>query len=378
MKKTLKTIWRVFLIALLVGGIGWSAYFLYNKDKEVPVLFGTKQPFITSIIKKTVATGSIVPRKEVEIKPQVSGILEKLYIKPGQNVKAGDVIAKIRIIPNITALNEAENRVSRAEIAIENAQRDFDRNKKLLDEGVVATASLQPFEIALRQAKQELTTANENMEIIRKGASTRFSNVANTMVRANASGTVLSVPVEEGYSVIEANNFNPGTTICSIADMSDIIFKGKIDESEVGKIHTGMELTLSVGAVSETSYKAVLEYIAPKGETENGAIQFEIHAALKLQKGQSLRAGYSANADIVLDRRENVLAIPESWLIFKGDSAFVEVETGNQQFKQVPVKLGVSDGINIEVLGGVTKETPIKDPADKLEGEQSKRPKRNT
>lgn len=362
MNKTLKKIVRTVVVLALVGLFGGSLFMLWNKDRKDPVVFSAKTPFVTTIVKKTVATGAIEPRKEIEIKPQVSGIIEKLYVEPGKHVKAGDLIAQIRIIPNIASLNEAENRVSRAEISLDNARQEFDRNKKLLDEGVIASASLLPLETTLRQAQQEVAAAKDNLEIIRKGASARFGNVANTSVRASVSGTVLEVPVKEGFSVIESNNFNPGTTICTVADMDNLIFNGKIDESEVGRIHTGMELMLSIGALSDQQYRATLEYIAPKGLAENGAIQFEIHAALKLQQGQTLRAGYSANADIVLDRREQVLALPESWLTFSGDSAFVEVETAPQQYRKQHVKLGLSDGINVEVLGGVTANDRIKDP----------------
>jgi len=246
----MKIFLRIFFLLLLLGAFGWTLYFLYSKNEEKPTRFVTEEPFKATIVKKTVATGKVVPRKEIEIKPQVSGIIDKLYVEPGDQVKTGDLIARIRIIPNMLNLNNAENRVRLAELNLKNAKREYDRNKGLYDEGVIAIASFQAVEISYENAKQELTAANDNLEIIRKWATARSGKSANnTLVRSTAAGMVLDVPIEQGNSVIEANTFNEGTTIATVADMDDMIFEGKVDESEVGKIKTGMTLVMTIGAI---------------------------------------------------------------------------------------------------------------------------------
>ncbi|MEO0470033.1 MAG: efflux RND transporter periplasmic adaptor subunit [Bacteroidota bacterium] len=352
----------IVILSILILGVLGGGYFLYNKDQEKPILYETEQAFKTDIVEKTVATGSVVPRKEVEIKPQVSGLVSKLYVEAGDVVKVGDLIANIRIIPNMVSLNNAENRLNRAKIAMENSQRDFDRNKKLLDDGVIAEATFQEVELSFRNAKEELNAAQDNLQLIKKGSTKRSGRTANTNVRATISGMVLDVPIEEGNSVIEANTFNDGTTIAIVANMDEMIFEGKVDEAEVGKIKEGMDLLLTIGAIEDETFDAKLEHIAPKGVEENGAIQFEIRAALKLREDQFIRAGYSANADIVLDRRDSVLAVREALLLFEGEKTFVEIESSPQTFEKMEVTTGLSDGINIEVLSGIDDNSKIKNP----------------
>ncbi|MEO1448567.1 MAG: efflux RND transporter periplasmic adaptor subunit, partial [Bacteroidota bacterium] len=260
-------------------------------------------------------------------------LIEKLYVEAGDPVKKGDLIASIRIIPDMVTLNNAENRVRRAKIALEQAKREYDRSKALKEDGVVAEANYQEVETNYLNSQEELNAAEDNLQLIRKGSTKRSGKTANTNVRATISGMVLDVPVEEGNSVIEANTFNDGTTIAIVANMDEMIFEGKVDESEVGKIKTGMALLLTIGAIESETYTAMLEHISPKGIEENGAIQFEIRAAVNLKEGQFIRAGYSANADIVLERRDQVLTIPESLLQFgKNDTPYVEVETSSQIF----------------------------------------------
>ena len=347
------------ILGLIVLG---GAYFLVSKDQEKPVIYKTEQPFFTDIVKKTVATGSVVPRKEVEIKPQVSGLINKIFVEAGDRVKVGDLIATVRIIPNMVNLNNAENRVNRAKIALKNAKRDYERNQQLLEEGVIAQATFQEVELRYLNAQEEISAAEDNLQLIRKGSTKRSGKTANTNIRATISGMVLDVPVEEGNSVIEANTFNDGTTIAIIANMEEMIFEGKVDEAEVGKIKEGMELRLTIGAIEDVEFPAILEHISPKGVEENGAIQFEVRAAIKLLEDQFIRAGYSANADIVLDQKDSVLSIKESVLQFKDDQVYVEVETQNQEFDTVYLKTGISDGINIEVLSGITDGVNIKNP----------------
>ncbi|MCK5921427.1 MAG: efflux RND transporter periplasmic adaptor subunit, partial [Methylococcales bacterium] len=325
------------------------------------------EPFTASIVQKTVATGKVIPRKEIEIKPRVSGIIRKLFVEPGDQIKKGDLLAQIQIIPNMASLNASENRAKLGVLNVKNAQRDFDRNKQLLADGVIAKTVFQQFEIALENAKLELIAAKENTEIIKKGATSRSGKTSNTNVRATASGMVLDVPVEEGNSVIEANTFNKGTSIAVVANMDDMIFEGKVDESEVGKIKEGMNLLISIGALESESFNAELEHISPKGVEENGSVQFQIRAELKLKEGLKVRANYSANADIVLAERKDVLCINESLLQFEDEEVFVEVETSDQVFEKRKIKTGLSDGIKIELLEGLTKSDKIKNPNKKLE-----------
>lgn len=345
----------------VLGLLAWTMYYLYEKSQEKPVTYSTEKPEKTDIIQKTVATGSVLPRKEIDIKPVVSGIIDKLFVEPGEIVSEGDVLARIKVIPDMVTLNNAENRLERAEIALENARIDFDRNKKLFDDGVISYADFQPFSLAKKNAETEIQAARDNLQIIREGVSSKSSQTANTLVRSTISGMVLDVPVEIGNSVIEVNNFNEGSTIATVADMSDLIFEGKVDESEVGKIKEGMDLILTIGAIEEEEFDATLEYIAPKGVEENGAIQFEIKAAVDLKENQFIRAGYSANANVVLARREDVLAIDEGLVQYENDTTtYVEIAVGDGKFERRDVKLGLSDGIKVEVLSGIQEGDEIK------------------
>ncbi len=359
----MKTFFKILIIFIILGIFGYTLYYLWDKSKEEPVVYKTETPFVTNIIKKTVATGSVVPRKEIDIKPVVSGIISDIYVQEGQMVKKGDLIAKIRIIPNMINLNNAVSRVDQAKINLKEARRNYDRQHELLVKGVIAQSDFDAVETKYSIAQEELQTAQENLQLIKEGQIKKKGAPTNTLVRSTISGMVLAIPVEIGNQVIEANNFNAGTTIATVADMNDMIFKGKIDETEVGKIKVGMPLILTIGAIDNTRFDAVLTKIAPKGVEENGAVQFEIQADVKLKKDDFIRSGYSANADIVLQRADSVLAVPEGLLLFEGDSTtYVEVETAPQVFKKQVIKTGLSDDINIQVLSGLKKDTKIKVP----------------
>lgn len=350
---------RILFIVLGLGLFLWTLWFLYQKSVEKPLEFNVEKPRKHELVRKTVANGSIVPRKEVLIKPVVSGIILELYVEAGQQVKKGDQLAKIQIVPDMLSLSQAEQRVRSADINLQNAQMTFDRNKPLADRGVISASEMQGYDIGLRNAKQEVDAAKEALQVVRDGISR--TSAGNTIVRSTITGMVLDVPVKEGNSVTERNNFNEGTTIATIADMNDLIFQGKVDESEVGKVKLGMPVVLTVGAVAGAKWDAQLEYIAPKGVEDQGAIQFEIRAAVKLNEGQTLRSGYSANADIVLERKADAMVIPEGIVTFntKGDSAFVDVKEG-EGWKKTYIKTGLSDGLDIEVLEGITMDTEIK------------------
>lgn len=359
----IKRIIKIILVTLLLALFAWTIYFLYDKSQEEPMAFETKTPFDTTIVKKTVATGSIIPRKEVNMKSRVSGIIEKFYVVAGQEIKAGDIIARIKIIPNMASLAAAETRVTQAKISFENAKLEYERNKNLLEQGVIAKAEYLPYELRYKSAELEVGAAEDNLQIMKDGVSKSMETASNTIVKSTISGMVLDVPIKEGSSVIESNTFNEGTTIAVVANMGEMIFEGKVDESEVGKIQVGMPLVLTVGAIDNETFDASLEYIAPKGVAENGAIQFLIRAAIGKIKGNTfLRAAYSASADIILAKKEKALVIPESVLQFEKDKPFVERETAPGQFEKVKIRTGISDGINIEVTEGLKKGDKLKLP----------------
>ncbi len=356
----MKLFLKILSLIIILIVFGGTLLFLYNKSREKPVIFETRSPFITNVIKKTVATGSIVPRKEIEIKPQISGIIEEIYVEPGDKVKKDDLIARIRVIPNMISLNNAEARLKLAQINLDDAKRELERQYKLFKKEIISTSKYQEYEMAYNSAKEEMAAADNNLQLIKAGVTKNPGEETNTLIRSTIDGMILDIPVKEGKSVIETNNFNAGTTIAVIADMMEMIFQGKVDESEVGKIKTGMDLILSVGAVEKEKFDAILEYISPKGVAEEGAIQFEIRAKMKLKKSHFIRAGYSANADIVLEKKDSVLAINESLLQFEEDRVFVEVENEPRQFVKRYIEVGLSDGINIEIVEGLSKKDKVK------------------
>lgn len=323
--------------------------------------YETETPFKTNIVKKTVATGKVTPLEEIEIKPQISGIIDKILVEEGEKVKKGDLLAKIRVVPNEQSLSSAQGRINSIKIQLGNAKIEYDRNKALYEKGVIARSEFENVELQYNQAKQDLQNAQNDYQIIRKGFA-GSGGAANTNVRATASGTVLEVPVKEGNQVIESNNFNDGTTIASIADMSQMIFEGKVDEAEVDKIKEDIDLDITLGAVEDKKFPAKLTFIAPKGTEESGAVQFTIKADVSLDENYFLRAGYSANAEIVLERKDSVMAIKEALLQYdkKTEEPYVEVKTGEDSYERRNVELGISDGINVEIVDGLTMDDKIK------------------
>ena len=354
---------RLGLLFAFFGVVIVGFVYLYNKSKAKDVIYEIKNPTIDNIVQKTVATGVVTPRKEIAIKPQVSGIIEELYVEPGQIVKKGNLLAKVKIIPDMVALNAAESRLNKAKLRLEDAKLVYDRQKKVYEQGVIAEAEFQTYRIDYNSAIEEVDAAENNLALIKEGITKKSGEITNTLIRSTIDGMVLDVPVEVGTSVIQTNTFNEGTTIASVADMGEMIFEGKIDETEVGKIKEGMDLELTIGAIENETFKAKLEYIAPKGIEENGAVQFEIKAKVALEQAHFIRAGYSANASIVLDRRDSVIVISESLVKFEEenkDSVYVEIETSPQTFEKKYIETGLSDGINIEVVSGLTLEDNLK------------------
>ena len=351
----------VILVLIAISFVG-ALYYLYQKNQEDPIVYETEEPSVQTIIKNTVATGKIVPKEEVLIKPNISGIIDEIYIVAGDKIKANDLIAKIRVIPNVSSLQSAKDAVATARINMENEQKVYDRQKSLFDKGVISANDFDNAEASFKRAEQNYRSAQQNNEIVRTGTTSGIGSSSNTLIRSTVEGMVLDVPVKTGNQVIESNNFNDGTTIATLADVNEMIFEGKVDESEVGKIKENLPLEVTVGAIENKTFDAVLDYIAPKGVEENGAIQFEIKGTLNKADTTFIRAGLSANASIILAKAEEVLAIKEALVQFDPETQkpFVEIMTGDQEFERRDIELGVSDGINVEVKKGVEKGDKIK------------------
>ncbi len=358
MKKSV-TIFVLFFILITFSG---AMYYLYQKNAEDPVVYKTEKASIQNIVKKTVATGSIIPLEEVLIKPNISGVIEEIYVEGGDILEANDLIAKIKVIPNSSALNNSKNAIVTAKITLDNERRNYDRQKELFAKGVISRQELEKIEVAFVQAEQSYRAAYQNYDIIKTGSTSDLGNSANTLIRSTVSGMVLEMPVEVGNQVIESNNFNEGTTIAVLADVNKMIFEGKVDESEIGKIKEGLPLEITIGAIEKESFNAILDYIAPKGKLENGAVQFEIKGTLNKQDTTFIRAGLSANASIILARADSVLAIKEALVQFDSDTKkpYVELKLGDKQFERKDIETGISNGIYVEVKKGLTLDDEIK------------------
>lgn len=371
MKKYLK-----LFLAALVGLVFIGTFvFLYQKSQPEPTLYNEFTPKMADISKTTVITGKIEPRNEVNVKPQISGIITDIYKEAGEYINAGEVIAKVKVIPDMSQLSSAEARVRLATVNLKQAQTDYDRSKALYDKTLIAASEFEKARQALLQAKEELTAANDALQVVRDGISSSNASASSTLIRATISGVILDVPVKVGNTVILANNFNDGTTIATMANMNDLIFRGNIDETEVGQLAIGVPMKITIGALQDETLQAHLEYISPKAVESNGANQFEIKAAInphisastKGGSGRVLRSGYSANAEIVLQSAKNVLTVPESAIEFSGDSTFVYVKKSSTNDKEpiytrTPVTIGLSDGVNIEIKKGVTVKDIVRGP----------------
>ena len=359
MKKYLKITLLVVVAAIFIG----TFIFLYQKSKPKTTVYETVTPEIADLEKTTVATGKVEPRDEVLIKPQISGIISEVYKEAGQTIKQGEVIAKVKVIPELGQLNSAESRVRVAEISTAQAETDHERIKKLYNDKLISREDYEKSEVEIKKAREELQTAKDALEIIKEGITKNSASFSSTLIRSTIDGLILDVPIKVGNSVIMSNTFNDGTTIATVANMNDLIFKGKIDETEVGRIHEGMPVKLTIGALQNLTFDAELEYISPKGVEENGANQFEIKAAVHAPNSVQIRSGYSANAEIVLQRAQKVLAVPEGIIEFSGDSTFVWVMTDSipeQKFERRQIKTGMSDGIKLEIKEGLTGKEKVR------------------
>ena len=369
-KGTIITLVVIFILFIL------GIRYIYIKDKQDPIVYETESPTVDNVIKKTVATGSIVPREEVLIKPNISGIIDEIFVEAGDIIETGDLIAKVKVVPNVNSLSSAKNNINAARTQVETARLAFEsqkniynRQKALFEKGVISANEFDNAQLAYDQAQQRynqekvnLSGAQQTFDIVKTGTTSGLGTIANTEIRATVSGMVLDVPVKVGNQVIESNNFNDGTTIATLADVGKMIFEGKVDESEVGKITENLPLEITVGAIENKKFDAVLDYIAPKGVEENGAIQFEIKGTLSKKDTTFIRAGLSANASIILARADSVLTVKEALIQYdpKTLKPFVEVETGEQKFERKDVELGISDGIIVEIKSGISEGDKIK------------------
>lgn len=353
----------IFLLVFVVAVIAAAAYtlqFLYAKEQAPQATYPLESPMMGDVVKKTVSSGSVGPRKEILIKPQISGIVSSVLVEAGDTVEKGDLLLVVRVVPDMGQLSSAQSRLERARINQEDAQRVFKRQSALKEKGVISAQDYEQAETQLAQAKEEYSAADDNLQIVRDGVAARSGEASNTEVRSTVAGMVLDVPVEVGNTVVQANTFNDGTTVAAVANMQDLIFKGNIDESEVETLHEGILLILTLGAMPGRKFNAALEFISPKGVQDNGAIQFEIRAAIKLDSSDFIRAGFSANADVVLEERRDVLTLGESLVQYDGQTPYVEIQTKGQQFERRDVTLGLSDGLTVEVLSGLALTDSIK------------------
>ncbi len=357
MNKTLKIISGIVLLILLVYVL---KYFKDSNSKDI-VEYKTENPFYSSVDTKIVATGKLNPEEEIEIKPQISGIVDKILVEEGDLVIKGDLIAKIRVVPNEQALVSAQSRIKTTKLSYNNAITLFERNKTLFEKGYISRQDFENNELSLNQAEEVYNQAQNDYQIIKQG-SVLGGGSANTNIIAQISGTILEIPVREGDQVIESNNFNAGTTIATVADMSQMIFEGKVDESEVEKLEEGIDIKVILGAINEKEFPAKLTFVAPKGIEQNGAVQFTIKADVEVESSKSIRAGYSANAEIEVESKDSVLVINESLLQFNRitEKPFVEILNDNGDFRTKNVEIGISDGINIEIIEGVKLTDQIK------------------
>ena len=359
MKKVFKILLWVVITLIFAG----TFIFLYKNSQTKDVIYQTVTPKVIDIERTTVLTGKIEPRDEIAVKPQISGIITEINVEPGQMVKAGDVIARIKVIPEASQLSSAENRVNVARINLEEARQKHERNSSLYEKKVISREEYEGTLAAYNRAREEVISAQDAVNIVKQGVSMYNASESNTMVRATITGLVLDVPVKVGSSVIQSNTFNDGTTIATIADMNNLIFKGTVDETEVGNLAVGMPMTIEIGALSDVNPSATIEYISPKGTESNGANTFEVKAALQLPEGVQMRAGYSANATVTLNGAKSVLSVPEAIVEFSGDSTFVYCLTDSvpkQKFERKSITTGISNGIDIEVKSGIDSKTILR------------------
>lgn len=361
MKKNIKFIVAGVIALIFIG----TFVFLWLKSRPQPDVYDEFTPKMSNLKKATIITGKIEPRNEVNVKPQISGIITEIMKEAGEMVQAGEIIAKVKVVPDMNQLSNAQSRVRLAQINVKQAKVNYDREKKLYDKGLVAGDEYDKIRQAYQQSQEEVKAAQDNLEVVRDGVSKNNANTSSTLIRSTISGLILDVPVKVGNTVILSNTFNDGTTIATVANMGDLIFRGNIDETEVGQLSVGMPMKITIGALQDNTLQASLEYVSPKAVEQNGANQFEIKAAIRNIHGKKIRSGYSANAEIVLASAQNVLTVPESAIEFSGKQTYVYVVKGdndNKTYERRKVETGMSDGLNIEIKSGLNKNEKVRGP----------------
>ncbi|MGX8689453.1 MAG: efflux RND transporter periplasmic adaptor subunit [Bacteroidaceae bacterium] len=358
MKKVIKYIVVALVVAVLVG----TFVFLYKKSQPQEIRYQEFTAAKQDISRTTVLTGKIVPRNEVNIKPQINGIIAEIFKEAGQTVQKGEVIARLTVIPDMNSLSAAQSRVRLSEINLKQAKTNFEREKALYEKNLISAEEYEKTEQALNQAQEEYAASQESLEVIRDGVSSKNATSSSTLIRSTITGLILDIPVKVGNSVIQANTLNDGTTVATVANMNDLIFEGQVDETEVGSLYEGMPLTITIGALRDYSFDACLEYISPKAVESNGANQFKVKAAVKVDSEHTIRSGYSANAQIELEKKQGVLSVPESALEFIKEDAYVYTKSEDSTFRQVKVSTGLSDGVNIEIKSGVKEGDVVRGP----------------
>ena len=357
----MKKFFRILMIVLVAAVFVGTFAYLFKRSQPKEIVYEELMPAMDTISKSTVVTGKIQPRDEVNVKPQINGIVAEVYKEAGQTVQKDEIIAKLKVIPDMNQLSSAQSRVRLSEVNLKQAQVNYDREKKLFDQQLVSAEEFEKVAQALKQAQEEHSIAKETLEIVRDGVSSANKSGSTTLIRSTISGLILDVPVKVGNSVTMSNTFNDGTTIATVANMDDLIFDGNIDETEVGMLHIGLPVRITVGALKDLAFDAALEYIAPKATQSGGTNLFEIKASVKVPGDVTIRSGYSANAEIELQRVENVLTIEESALQFEGDDTFVYV-MGADGYEKRPVVTGLSDGVKIEIKEGLSTSDKVRGP----------------
>lgn len=361
MKKYLKFIVAGVIALVFIG----TFVFLWMQSRPKTVEYEVCTPKVMDLRKTTIVTGKIEPRNEVNVKPQISGIITEIMKEAGQMVQAGEIIAKVKVIPDMGQLSNAQARVRLAQINLKQAETNYQREKALFDKGLVSADEFDKVRQAYNQAREERQAADDNLEVVRDGVSSGNANTSSTLIRSTISGLILDVPVKVGNTVILSNTFNDGTTIATVANMNDLIFRGNIDETEVGSLVAGMPMKITIGALQNEKLQASLEYISPKAVESNGANQFELKAAITGLGTTRIRSGYSANAEIVLAEAKGVMTVPESCIEFVGNDTFVYLVKGDAQqrvYERRQVSVGLSDGINIEIKKGLTRKDSVRGP----------------
>ena len=357
----MKKFGKILIFALIALVFLGTFFYLFKRSQPQEIQYQELSPAMGDISRSTVVTGKIQPRDEVNVKPQISGIVAEVYKEAGQMVQQNEVIAKLKVIPDMGQLSSAQSRVRLSEVNLKQARTNYDREKALFDKQLVSPEEFEKVQQALRQAEEEHAIAKETLEIVRDGVSSANKSGSTTLVRSTISGLILDVPVKVGNSVINSNTFNDGTTIATVANMNDLIFDGNIDETEVGRLHIGLPVRISVGALQDFSFDAALEYISPKATESGGANLFEIKASVSVPDSVTIRSGYSANAEIVLQQVKNVLTIPESAIQYDGDKTYVFVKEVDEYVRR-DVQTGLSDGVNIEIKSGLEMGQTVRGP----------------